>query len=138
MEDKYKRLLLFSIGGLVYCMIELCFRGHTHWTMYVAGGVCFLLCGGLNEYFAWDIPVTIQMLTCGFIITVVELICGLVLNIWLHLDIWDYSQLPGNLLGQICPQFTLAWIGVSAIAIILDDYIRYWFFGEEKPRYRIF
>ena len=75
---------------------------------------------------------------CCIIITVLEFIFGVVLNIWLGLQIWDYSGMPLNIMGQICLPFTVAWYFLSAAAIILDDYIRYWLFGEEKPRYTLF
>ena len=54
----------------------------------------------------------------------------------LGLHIWDYSTMPLNIFGQICLPFSLAWMGLSGVAIILDDYIRYWFFNEEKPHYK--
>ena len=44
--------------------------------------------------------------------------------------------MPFNLLGQICLPFAVAWLALAAVAIVLDDYLRYWLFGEEKPRYR--
>ena len=102
-----KYLFLFLIGGLIYVSIELIYRGHSHWTMGVLGGVSFIS-------------------------------IGLILNIWLHLGIWDYSHMPLNVLGQICLPFTLIWCILSLVAIILDDYIRFWFFNEEKPNYKLF
>ena len=30
------------------------------------------------------------------------------------------------------------WFYLSLVAIILDDYLRYWMMGEEKPKYKIF
>ena len=43
-------LLLFLIGGLVYAWIEILWRGYTHWSMFVLGGICFIIMGLLNEY----------------------------------------------------------------------------------------
>ena len=77
------------------------------------------------------------MFICACIITGVEFLAGCILNLWLKLGVWDYSNLPFNILGQICIPFTLLWYIISPVAIILDDYLRYWFFGEEKPRYKI-
>ena len=73
--------------------------------------------------------------TCG--ITVIELEAGLILNVGLGLHIWDYSNMPGNFLGQICPQFTVLWFFLSAVGIVLDDVIRWKIFGEEKPHYHL-
>ena len=56
----------------------------------------------------------------------------------LHLNVWDYSNMPLNVLGQICLPFSLLWVIIAIGAIILDDYIRYCFFDEEKPRYKLF
>ena len=53
------------------------------------------------------------------------------------LDVWDYSGMPGNILGQICPQYMLLWLPVSLAGIVLDDWIRYRKFGEERPHYRL-
>ena len=64
-------------------------------------------------------------------------ITGCIVNIWLQLDIWDYSDLWGNILGQVCPLFTLIWAPLILLAIVLDDVIRWKFFGEEKPIYHI-
>ena len=37
------------LGGLAYMGVELLWRGRTHWTMGVLGGVCFVVIGRLNE-----------------------------------------------------------------------------------------
>lgn len=131
-----KALVLFLIGAVLYAAIELLWRGHTHWTMAVLGGTLFLLLGGLNNWIPWEMPLLWQIVTGTGIVTATEFAAGCVLNLWLKLDIWDYSRLPGNILGQICPQFTLAWAGLSLVAIVLDDYIRHWLWGEEAPHYK--
>ena len=137
LKTLFKYLFLFLVGGTVYVIIELVCRGRSHWTMAVVGGICFILCGLLNEIFTWESTIWFQMLICSLIITAVEFISGLILNIHYGLAIWDYSNIPFNILGQICLPFTILWFFISAAAIILDDYLRYWFFREEKPHYRI-
>ena len=72
------------------------------------------------------------------IITVLEFITGCIVNLWLGWNVWDYSNLPLNLLGQICLPFSILWYFISAIGIIIDDYIRYICFDEERPRYKLF
>ena len=136
MKNILKYLALFLIGGALYYCLEVLFRGHSFWSMAVCGGVCFVVCGLINERNRC-MPLPLQMLiaTCG--ITAIELAAGLILNVWLGLRIWDYSNMPGNLLGQICPQFTVLWFFLSAVAIILDDIIRWKIFGEEKPHYHL-
>ncbi len=131
-----KALVLFCIGAVVYALIEILWRGYTHWTMAVIGGALFLMIGGINNWLSWDMPLCLQAIIGSLMVTGAELISGIVLNIWLGLGIWDYSQMPFNFLGQICPQFTFAWMGLSLIAIVLDDYIRYWLWHEERPHYK--
>ena len=132
-----KALVLFLIGAVLYAAIELLWRGHTHWTMAALGGLLFLLLGGLNNWLPWEMPLLWQIIIGTAIVTAAEFAAGCVLNLWLGLGIWDYSNLPGNILGQICPQFTLAWAGLSLVAIVLDDYIRYWLWHEDRPHYKI-
>lgn len=130
-----KAMVLFLCGAIGYANIEILWRGYTHWTMAVLGGVLFLLIGSLNEWFTWDIPIWIQCICGAGIVTDAEFIAGLILNICLGLDIWDYSGMWGNLYGQVCPQYSLAWLGLSLIAILLDDWLRYLMFHEERPHY---
>lgn len=130
-------LVLFCIGGLLYIGCELLFRGHTHWTMFIVGGLCFLLVGGINEIIPWEMPIWQQAIIGAIIVTVIEFISGCVINVWLDWAVWDYSDLPLNLLGQICLPFMVIWFFIALAAIVIDDYLRYWFFGEEKPYYKL-
>lgn len=132
-----KYLFLFLVGGVLYNLIEILFRGHTHWTMYIVGGVCFILLGLLNEITDWEFPLLWQAIDGGIIITLVEFVAGCIVNLWLGWCVWDYSNMPFNILGQICLPFSVLWCLLSVIGIILDDWLRYIFFGEEKPRYKI-
>ena len=137
MKQLLKYIFLFTIGGLVYILIEIAFRGYSHWSMFITGGICFILLGLINEVIPWEMPLTLQMLIgCG-VITLLEFITGCIVNLWLGWNIWDYTELPLNFLGQICVWFSIVWYFVSAIGITLDDWLRYWWFGEEKPRYRL-
>lgn len=130
--------VLALIGGIIYGALEILVRGHTHWTMVTLGGVCFIAVGLINEIIPWNMPLTVQMLIGSIIITALEFCCGCIVNLWLGWDVWDYSKLWGNFLGQICPLYSVIWYLVSLIAILLDDYLRYWLFGEEMPHYKIF
>lgn len=137
LRHSLKAAFLFVVGGLVYILIELIWRGHTHISMFILGGICFVAIGFINEVFPWSLGLIWQSMIGAVIVTVLEFITGVIVNIWLGLNVWDYSNMPFNLLGQICLPFAFAWIALSAIAIILDDYLRYWIFGEEKPRYKL-
>lgn len=128
-------LVLWGIGGLLYVLLEVIWRGYSHWTMFLVGGICFLLIGAINEVIPWEMPLLLQCIIGALVVTAVELISGCIINIWLGWHVWDYSDMPFNLWGQICLPFSLLWILISAVAIVLDDYLRYWLFKEEKPHY---
>ena len=132
-----KALVLWSIGGLIYICCELLFRGYSHWTMFFVGGICFLCIGAINEFIPWEMPIWQQAIIGSVIVTAIEFISGCIINIWLGWNVWDYSDMPCNLLGQICLPFTAIWLILSIVAVILDDYLRYWMFGEEKPHYKL-
>lgn len=130
-----KFLALFLIGGAAYFGIECLWRGWSHWTMFILGGLCFVIIGGLNEFYGWEMPFWKQCLIGAAVITALEFAVGMIVNKWLGWAIWDYSNLPLNICGQICLPFSLIWVALSGVAIVIDDYLRYWLFGEEKPHY---
>ena len=94
-----------------------------------------MLIGGLNNYLP-TMPIWKQALCGSALATAVELVAGIILNLYLGLGIWDYSGLPCNLLGQICLPFSLLWVALSVLCIFVDDALRWRLFHEEKPRYR--
>lgn len=137
-----KFLVLFSVGGTIYFLIELIYKsfisnGIVHWSMFLLGGFCFILIGLINEHLPWEMSIIKQGIIGTVIVTVLEFLFGVVLNIILKLGIWDYSHLPLNILGQVCLPFSLAWFFLALIAIMLDDYLRWKWFGEDKPHYHI-
>lgn len=132
-----KQIILFGVGGLLYILFEITWRGYSHWTMFLVGGLCFIMIGLINEVIPWEMPLIYQMMIGALIITAVEFLSGCIINLWLGWNVWDYSGMPFNVLGQICLPFTFLWFLISAIGILMDDYLRYWWFGEEKPHYII-
>lgn len=134
-KDLFKYFVLGNIGGIVYVIIELLYRGHSHWTMYFVSAISFILIGLINEYISWDMKLWKQMLIGAVIVTAMEFIFGYIINIKLGWHVWDYSALPLNIMGQICLPFSVIWFFISFIAIVADDYLRYWLFGEEEPHY---
>lgn len=134
--------ILFFVGGSIYYLIEFIWKnfvshGLCHWSMFILGGICFLLIGAINEYIPWEMGLPKQGIIGACIITGLEFIFGIILNIQLGLGIWDYSNIPFNICGQICLPFSIAWCFLSIIAIILDDYLRWLWFDEEKPHYHL-
>lgn len=138
MIDRFiKPSILFAIGGFIYMLIELIWRGYTHWTMGITGGICFVLIGFINEFYTYKMSLVNQMFISSIIITIIEFFVGCIVNLGLGWNVWDYSSLPFNILGQICIPYMFLWFLLSCVAIILDDYLRYWLFKEEKPHYNI-
>lgn len=140
MTKRAKHIILMLVGALIYYECELNWRYlvdtlPVHWTMPLLGGVMFVLIGGLNEFIPWEMNIESQIVIGCLIVTAAEFVCGVVLNIILGLNVWDYSHLPFNILGQICIPFMGFWLILSAVAILLDDWLRYKLFGEEKPHY---
>lgn len=132
-----KHVILFAIGGMAYFFLEVLVRGYSHYTMFLCGGACFLCCGLLNENVKIKMSFVSQMVLSSLIITALEFTTGLIVNVWLKMDIWDYSYLPYNFMGQICLFYSFLWFLVSSVAIVMDDYLRYKLFQEEKPHYKI-
>lgn len=135
MKSVCKAVTLFFIGGFIYFCIELAARGYSFFEMFIVGGLAFLLVGALNEYLPWKWSITTQALVGGICITTIEFISGCILNLWLGLDIWNYSQEQYNILGIISLKHSCYWIGLSFVAIWLDDFLRWILFNEQKPKY---
>ena len=127
-----KELFIFMVMGCIYTNIELVYRGYTHPSMIVVGGLCGVLIGLINNI-APNEKLYKQCLISMVIVTCVVFISGYILNIKMGLNIWDYSDLPLNFMGQISLLFSVFWFFLSIIAIWLDDYLRYKFYGEKKP-----
>ena len=113
-----KRVLLFVFGGLGYVGLELLWRGRSHISMFVAGGVCFLLLGKLNRTTP-RLPLALRGVMGSLVITSVELLAGLLAN--RDHSVWDYRAMPLNFHGQVCLPFSLLWIPLSLGAMFLYD-----------------
>ncbi|MBQ8562714.1 MAG: hypothetical protein IJ443_02330 [Firmicutes bacterium] len=107
-------LLVFLLGGAVYGMIEVLFRGHTHWSMVLTGGACVLTLYVLVEWMNSQ-PLVLAALAGALIITAYEFSVGCLVNLRFGWNVWDYSGMAGNLLGQICPVFTAAWFALCFV-----------------------
>ena len=138
MRKAWKTAILMYIGGMVYVLVELMWRGWSHPSMFVAGGLCFVLIGAINGGAGRGLPLTVQALLGACIVTAVELVTGLIVNVRLGWHVWDYSSLPYNFMGQISLYFFLLWIPLSGIAIVADDLLRHALFHEKMPVYRWF
>lgn len=128
MKKRNAPLAAFASGGLLYGLCELVWRGWTHWSMPLAGGLSLMLlyfATGLRRAARWQ-----KWLMGMCIITTVEFLFGCVVNLRLGWNVWDYSRHRGNLLGQICPLFCVAWLGLSVPAVWLCNRLRRWERGD--------
>jgi len=136
MKKMFEYVILLIYGGVIYYFIELVYRGYSHYAMILVGGLCFICIGLLNELYTYKMSLIKQMIISSVIVTAIEFAAGVILNIWLKLNIWDYGTLKYNLMGQISLRTSIVWFFLSLPAIYLDDYLRYWMFKEEKPQYK--
>nr|WP_326216475.1 hypothetical protein [uncultured Oscillibacter sp.]DAZ27204.1 MAG TPA: Putative ABC-transporter type IV [Caudoviricetes sp.] len=136
-------MLLWSWGGTVYFLLEVVFktlRGEPEqisWTMLVLAVILTIPVERCGEQLPWEVPLWLQALACALLVTAVELVAGVILNIWLGLDIWDYSHLPFNLWGQVCPQFAAVWWFLCLVFIPAFDWLRWSVEGGQRPKYRL-
>ena len=114
---------LLLTGGVLYYGIEVLYRGYSHWTMALCGALCFWGIDGINRRLSRK-PLLLRALAGALMITCAEFFLGCVLNLWLGLGIWDYSNLPFHLLGQICLPFSLLWFLLCFPACLLCRLIR--------------
>ena len=108
-------------GGGVYIIIEILYRGYSHWSMAIAGGVSFLLLHGLFSKFS-GMHMILKLVACLIIISSVEYLVGYIVNMRFRWNIWDYSNHRYNLYGQVCLRYSLTW-ALFAIPISLISHI---------------
>ena len=118
----FKKLTMFALGGALYTLLELLWRGRSHGSMFLLGGGCFLMLGRLRRM-RLPLPVKLLLGTAG--ITAGELATGLLVN--RSFAVWDYRTQPLNFLGQICLGFSLLWIPVSLLGM--------WIYGAMEKRF---
>ena len=121
---------LFVIGSLIGWIIELFFRRFVSQKKWMNPG--FLTgpylpiygFGVLVLYAVSNIPmgitskileIVIRILIIGVGVTVVEFIAGLIFIKGLKVKLWDYSDRKGNIMGIICPSFSLIWLIVGSL-----------------------
>ena len=112
--------MFFVSGGIGYGIIELIWRGRTHWTMIIAGGICFVLFSLIAEKCKKRTLIYKSSL-CALGVTVIEFIFGVIFNILLKMNVWDYSSVPFNIHGQVCLLYTLLWGILGAMVLPIAD-----------------
>lgn len=120
--------LPFLLGAVLYYSIEILWRGYSHWSMAIVGGICFLLLYLVGRMFP-NMPLLLYCIIGAILISSAELTAGELLNIRLGLDIWDYSELPLNFRGQICLLFSFLWSLLCVPAHLIARLMRTKIFG---------
>lgn len=131
-KDSFRLVLYFFIFASSYFLLEVLYDGSSHWTMFI--------CGGLSGVFGYLINKSTPLLSVlmkSVLITLVilslEYITGYIVNISMGLNVWDYSNLPFNIDGQISLTFSILWFALSPTIIWLSGELDYVFFAETKP-----
>ena len=121
MRSILKFAAVFTACGLIYGALEVVFRGRTHWSMMIVGSICSIflyLIAVKSRQSLWK-----KWIMGGAVITTVEFISGIIVNIILGWHVWSYAHSWANLFGQICLLFTLLWVLLSIPAIWLMQVI---------------
>ena len=114
----WRKVMLFCLGGGGYVCLELLWRGRTHGSMFLLGGLCFLLIGKISGLLR-KTPLALRLTASSALITVLELFTGLIVN--RDYSVWDYRGVSCNFLGQICLPFSLLWFPVSLLGMFLYE-----------------
>ena len=72
---------IFILGGLSYGLLEIMWRGFTHWTMVIAGGLAFLALYISYNSFAIHWPLIGKAALGMIVITAIELVFGYIFNL---------------------------------------------------------
>lgn len=136
------KLGLFLSCGFIYCMIEILFRNWSHWSMFVLTGFLGVFCvDSINNTLSFDCDYIVQILISTILCTIGEGISGIILNVWLQLNVWDYSKMTFGtfFFGQCNVLFCFAWMLIISIIIFYCDAYNYYILKIEPcPYYIIF
>lgn len=122
-QKMIEALFVCLFGGVGYYGIEVLFRGTSHWSMALCGAICFWFLYRMNRLH-YRIPLPLRAVAGALFITAVELVAGCILNVGLGWEIWNYSELPMNFLGQICLPFSIIWFFLSFVGAFPSYLIR--------------
>ena len=112
----------FLMGFFLYTMMEIMGRGYTHWTMGIAAGVTMSVLYHMEDRLSAS-RLT-RALLGGLFVTAAEFTVGVFDNIIMGWQVWDYSDMPLNLMGQICPMFSALWYVLCFLGILICRRIR--------------
>lgn len=123
--------VIFVVGEIGYSLLEILWRGYTHWTMSLTGGLCFLLMYSLNQRMAGS-SLMKRCLAAALLITAVEFAVGCLVNLGLNWQVWDYGDWPLNLFGQVCLFYSALWFLLAIPTLWLCAYLKRRYFSPEE------
>ncbi len=128
----YKKCyFLFIVGGIGYSAIEILWRGYTHPSMGILGGFCLIAIWLINKNLNAK-PIWLRAALCSAVITSLEFLTGILVNVILKLNVWNYSDRLFNIMGQICPLFSLLWFLLSYILIMFMERLPLYFHAKKE------
>lgn len=116
-------IVSFTIGFSVYPVIEILYKGHTHISMAFAGGICMILIF-MTDCAMESCSMISKAVASALAVTVTEFVFGVVLNVFLSMGVWDYSDMPANIMGQVCVRYFFVWLLLSFAALRVCRMIR--------------
>ncbi|MBQ8590907.1 MAG: hypothetical protein IJ486_10705 [Firmicutes bacterium] len=112
--NRFQCLIIFAVGTVAYPLLEVAYRGYSHWTMALTGGLCFTALFVFQNAFP-ELAFWRKALLGALTIVTLELSVGTIVNLWLDWAVWDYTNLRFHYLGQISLVFSLIWYGLCSI-----------------------
>ena len=116
-------ITVYAIGSIGYRFIEILWRGRTHWTMGIVGGISLLFIYFLEKRSRMNLYV--KALISAFFITFSEFVSGVLINRIFKLNVWDYSNMRYNLLGQISLIYSFLWYFLCIPAHLMCRILRH-------------
>jgi len=117
-------IFIFMTGAILYTLIEIAYRGYSHWSMTLTGGVCLM---SLYKFYVINKgkSIVLYAFVGMLMITLIEFYVGIIVNIMLGWNVWDYSNMKWDVLGQICPFYSFIWFILSMVSVYIFRFFDY-------------
>lgn len=125
-------LFLGGVGGSIYYGIELLFRGFSHWSMFLLGGICMVFMGKQGLWCQWKTPFWKQVVHCTIFVACSEFVTGIIVNKWMRWNVWDYSDRRFQIFGQTCLLFTALFSLLCIVGIVLAAMIEKYLYQNKN------
>ena len=97
------------------CIRDSLWRGHTHWSMAVAGGSCLLILYRIYDKLI-HVHIVVKCAIGSLVITSIEFVTGCFVNLKMGWNVWDYSNMPFHYRGQVC--LCLLYTSTAAVRLV--------------------